>query len=83
VNRHCLDPSAGDNTPRSPPQNAEMATERCLGGRYTSRLIVTGSSVRCRAFDVIDHEHVDRTALRLEFQPELFLNRREQRRSFL
>ena len=30
-------------------------------------------------FDAIDHDDVDRTSLRVELEPELFLQRREER----
>src|SRR5262245_43163411 len=37
-------------------------------------------SVRCRRLHAIDHQHVYWTLRRLEFQPELFLNSREDGR---
>src|SRR5213080_2602983 len=39
------------------------------------------SLVLRRLFYVIDHQHIDRTLLRLELQAELFLQRRKDRRT--
>src|SRR6185503_14261362 len=41
-------------------------------------LIGTGS-VRDRGFDLVDDQHLDRTRLRFELQPELLLQRGEER----
>src|SRR5215813_210982 len=59
---------------------------RPISGRrslYPSRLLVTYALVRCGAFDVIDDENINRTAVSFEFESELVLHRRIQRWAFV
>jgi len=49
----------------------------------STRLLVTCALVRCGAFEVIDDENINRTSVGFEFESELVLDRRIQRRAFV
>ena len=55
----------------SPGQNDRMGTK-------SGQFLIPNSLVFRRWFDAVDDQHIHRPPLRVEFQPELLLHRREE-----
>src|SRR5262249_20613481 len=68
-------------TPRFDSGSATENNSPRQSNDFVCMFVMSGSLVFRRMFSAIDDQHVDRSAARIQFESELLLKRREDRRS--